>query len=123
MLLLQQRVPAALLALPERQSPLGQALTDRPAKELPAGHDWQPKVADQFGHTEHPARLAGIAKLAVLEDDAGNHAPTRHVKGTAEHSPALMAEMQGRDALGDGGDVLGHEDEFGFILFTGWRAG
>ena len=118
--LLQQRIPAALLALSERQSPLRQAFAERLPEELPAGDDWQAEVLDKFQHAKHSPGLPGIAKLAILEDDAGNYAPACHVEVAAEHGPALVAEMQGRGALSDGGDVLGHEDELGFILLTGW---
>ena len=88
-------------------------------EELPAGDDRQAEVPNKLGHSEHPKGLPGIAKLAILKDDAGNHATAGHVKRAAEDGPALVAEMPGRDALSEGGDVLGHEDEFGFILFTG----
>jgi hypothetical protein len=31
-----------------------------------------------------------------------------------------MAEVEGGDALSEGGNVLGHEDELGFIPLTEW---
>jgi hypothetical protein len=89
-------------------------------KELPAGDDRQAEVPDKLGHVKHPPGLPDIAKLAVLEDDAGNHTPAGHVEGASEHRPALMAEVEGGDALSEGGNVLGHEDELGFIPLTEW---
>jgi len=79
------------------------------------GDAWRRKhdAPAQFSAIQNVAGQTGIAELPTTKHDPAHAAAARGVVTAAEDLLLRVAEVQGERPEGEGGDVLGHEDELG----------